>query len=166
MDFEGNSGRRPRLIIFCGLPGSGKTTIARQEEKATGAFRLNLDEWVAALGVDFWDDEFRHRLERRLYAHCLTLLKLGHSIIFEDGTWTRAERAELRDVAHRLGASIEIPLFDVPYAELWRRLERRNAAGAPDTVPITEEILTSCWHRFERPDEAELALFDRCAVHT
>src|SRR5512132_221361 len=72
---------RPNLILVCGLPGSGKTTIARRLEQETGAIRLNIDEWVAALGVDFFDFEFRLRLESRLYEHGITLLKLGQSII-------------------------------------------------------------------------------------
>jgi predicted kinase len=45
---------RPNLVLVCGLPGSGKTTIARQLEQETGAIRINIDEWVAALGVDFF----------------------------------------------------------------------------------------------------------------
>ena len=59
MGFTNNNNQRPVLIAFCGLPGSGKTTIAKEVEKTRGAVRLNTDEWVAALGVDFWDDEFR-----------------------------------------------------------------------------------------------------------
>jgi predicted kinase len=35
----------PKLLLFCGLPGSGKTTIAKELEKTTGAVRLNVDEW-------------------------------------------------------------------------------------------------------------------------
>jgi predicted kinase len=166
MEFNDNTAQRPQLTIFCGLPGSGKTTIARQLERKTGAFRLNIDEWVAALGVDFWDDDFRHKLERRLYKHFLTLLELGQSIILEDGTWRRDERGELRGVARKLGATIEIHYFNVSFDELWRRLEVRNAARAVDAVPITKEILKGCWQRFERPSEAELALYDRYIVHT
>ena len=161
-----NNNQRPSLITFCGLPGSGKTTIAKELEETTGAIRINVDEWVAALGVDFWDDEFRHKLHIRLYRHGITLLKRGQSIMLEDGLWRRDERDGLREVAHNLGAEIEIHYFDVPFDELWRRLEARNARGAYDTVPITKGLLKECWLKFQRPDQAELALFDRYVVYT
>ena len=166
MQFPNTNNQRPVLITFCGLPGSGKTTIAKEVAKTAGAVRLNVDEWVAALGVDFRDDAFRHRLHARLYELGLTLLKLGQSIILEDGVWRRDERDRLRDVAHQLGAAIEMHYFDVPFDELWRRLEARNALGAHGTVPITKELLEACWRRFQRPDAAELALFDRYVVYT
>jgi predicted kinase len=166
MGFPNNNNQRPVLITFCGLPGSGKTTIAKEVEKTTGAVRLNIDEWVAALGVDFWDDEFRHKLHVRLYEHGITLLKRGQSIILEDGLWRRDERDRLREVAHKLGAAIEIHYFDVPFDELWRRLEARNALGANGAAPITKELLKECLPRFQRLDEAELALFDRYVVYT
>ena len=157
---------KPKLIVLCGLPGSGKTTMARQLEQTAGAVRLNVDEWVAALGVDFFDDEFRHKLEARLYEHGITLLKLGQSIILEDGVWKRDERDSLREIARKLGATIEIHYFNLPFDELWRRLEGRNASGAHDMVPITKELLQECWQKFQPPDEAELALFDSYIVHT
>ena len=165
MRFTSNNNQRPVLIAFCGLPGSGKTTIAKEVEKTTGAVRLNTDEWVAALGVDFWDDAFRDKLQVRLYEHGITLLKLGQSIILEDLLWRRDERDSYRGVAHKLGAAIEIHYFDVPFDELWRRLEARNAMGAHGTVPITKELLKECWLKFQRPDEAELALFDSYVVY-
>lgn len=163
MTFKTNM--QPVLYAFCGLPGAGKSTIARELEKTTGAIRLNVDEWVAALGVDFWDDAFRHKLDRRLYEHGLTLLKHGQSIIIEDNLWTRVERDEQRKMAHHLGIAIELHYFEVSLDELWRRLQLRNAIGAHGTVPITKELLTQCSSKFEQVDKAELALFDSYVIH-
>ncbi|HEY7833199.1 MAG TPA: AAA family ATPase [Ktedonobacterales bacterium] len=165
MGLTNNNYQRPVLIAICGLPGSGKTTIAKEVATTRGAVRICTDEWVAALGVDFWDDAFRHKLQVRLYDHGLTLLQLGQSVIVEDGVWRRDERDSYREVAHKLGAAIELHYLDVPFDELWRRLEARNAMGAYDTVPITKELLKACYSRFQRPDEAELALFDSYVVY-
>jgi predicted kinase len=165
MDVRTNTVQRPLLIAFCGLPGSGKTTVARELERETGAIRFSTDEWMADLGVDFFD-EMRDNLQLRLDGLWKELLEHGQSIILEDGTWKRQERDELRRCAKTLGATVELHYFDIGFDELWRRIEIRNAVGAHGTVPITRELLEECWQRLQRPDEAELSLFDRCIVHT
>ena len=45
-----------RLIIVCGLPGSGKTTTARRLEDAHDAIRLCPDDWMEALAIDIFDE--------------------------------------------------------------------------------------------------------------
>jgi len=56
-----------RLVLICGLPGSGKTTLAKQLAAETKAVRLCPDEWKHDLGIDYYDDEARVRLEGRLW---------------------------------------------------------------------------------------------------
>ena len=157
--------QRPVLILFCGLPGAGKTTVARRRQLETGAIRFSTDEWMADLGVDFFDD-MRENLQMRLDRLWRELLEGGLSVILEDGTWTRQERDAVRHVAAALDATTEIHCFDVAIDELWRRLEARNANPAYGTVPISREVLEESRLRFEPPDTAELALFDRSVVHS
>ena len=89
----------------------------------------------------------------------------GQSVILEDGTWKRAERDRLRGVASEMHAITEIHCFDLSVHELWRRLEIRNGNLEHGTAPITRELLEDCLLRFEKPDDAELSLFDRSVVH-
>lgn len=150
---------------MCGLPGAGKTTVARRIEDETGAVRFSTDEWMADLGLDLYDDT-RELVQSRLDALWRQLLARGLSVILEDGTWQRSEREELREVAAAAGASTVLHCFDLTLDELWRRLEIRNANLPYGTAPITKDLLTECWSsRLQRPDPAELALFDHHVVH-
>ena len=147
-----------RVILLCGLPGSGKTTLAKTLATTLPAIRLSPDEWMAALGVDLFDEPFRARLEAVFRQHTRALLAQGLTVVLENGFWTRAEREELLREGRALGAEVELRFLDVPIEELVRRLESRNAQ--PGNVRITRSMLEEYAALFETPDAAELALFD------
>jgi predicted kinase len=153
------------LILFCGLPGSGKTTLAKELEKERQAIRLCPDEWKTDLGLDFFDEESCLKVEASLWKLAKTLLNLGQDVILENGFWPRVERAELRDKAKALNVEIEIHYLDVPFKELMRRIEIRNASGDIYTVPLSEKHMQGYAKLFQAPDESELALYTRAITH-
>jgi len=149
-----------RLLLTCGLPGAGKTTLARRLAADRGAVRLTKDEWLWALGTTPWDDAARVRVEQELWRLAQEILRLGCSVVLDFGLWARAERDELRTVARALGVGVELHHLDAPVDELWRRVEARNAAAPWDSHPIRRADLDAWLEVFEPPDAAELALFD------
>ena len=82
----------PRLVLVCGLPGAGKSTLAAQLARDIPAVRLTPDEWMAALVIDLWDEDARDRLETRFWQLSQDLLRLGQSVILESGFWFPGRR--------------------------------------------------------------------------
>ena len=152
-----------RLVLICGLPASGKTRLARRLAPKIPAIRLDKDQWTTDLGHDVWDDEFRVRLERQLWALTQELLVQGQSVILEWGHWARAERDEKRLAARALGVAVELHYLDAPLEDLIERAQRRNASGEWSASPMTGAHFEKWATIFQPPDEHELLLFDEPA---
>src|SRR3954451_16382815 len=123
-------------MLTCGLPGSGKTALARRLAVERGAVRLTKDEWLTALGSRPWDEPARVRGERELWRLAQDVLRLGLSVVLDFGLWARTERDEMRTVARGLGVGVELHYLDVATDELWRRIEARNSEPPWDSYPI------------------------------
>ena len=149
-----------RLILTCGLPGAGKTTLATRLAAERNAVRLTKDDWLWALGSSPWDASTGDKVEQQLRGLTDDLLRLGLSVVLDFGLWARAERDEMRAVARDLGVGVELHYLDAPIEELWRRIEARNAEPPWVAVPIRRADLDEWAAIFQAPDAVELALFD------
>jgi predicted kinase len=145
------------LFLICGLPGAGKTTVARRIEAERPALRLTPDEWMARIVGDGFDDRKRAAVEAVQWEIAMRALALGVDVVIDFGFWSRTERADFRARAEATGAKTRLIYLDVPREELLRRLAARNADLPPDTFPVTAEQLDlySTW--FEAPTADELA---------
>ncbi len=150
----------PRLVLLCGLPGSGKSTFARQLVRERPAVTFSPDQWSADLKVSVFDEPFRYRLEQRFIGLGWELLALGVTVVLEFGLWGRSERDVLREGARARGLAVELHFLDVDVDELWPRLAARNGRAEHGAVVLTRADLEQYARVFQRPDDAELALFD------
>jgi predicted kinase len=97
------------LYLMCGLPGSGKTTLAKQIESLRSALRLCPDEWIGSLLADSTDtaelDRLRAPVESVQWKVAKRALALGINVVLENGFWSREERASYRSQADSIGRS-------------------------------------------------------------
>lgn len=151
---------RPRLIIVCGLPGSGKTTHAKLLERKLGAIRFCPDEWMEALCLDIYDEERRAKIETLQWKFCQELLPRGLTVIIEWGTWAKSERDTLRLRARALGAAVELHYLSASVDVLFHRIQRRGM----EHPPIERDALSRWFDLFQVPNDEEMALFDKAEM--
>jgi predicted kinase len=144
------------LFLICGLPGSGKTTLAKRLESERSALRLTPDEWMARIVGDGHDRARRAAIEAVQWEIAQRVLSLGVDVILESGFWSRREREEARSTATALGADTKLIFLDSTRDELARRLAQRNKALPPETFHVDEAQLDEWMHWFEPPTADEL----------
>jgi len=158
--------RMATLFLTCGLPGAGKTTLAKRLEVEHAALRLTADEWIRELFGPATPppeilrgeapDERRAAVEAlqwRLAAHALAR---GLDVVLDWGVWSRSERDDLRSRARAIGARCVVCYEDVPREELVRRIAARNRQPEPESFTIDPEYLALWETWFEAPTEDEL----------
>ena len=155
----------PTLFLTCGLPGSGKTTLAKRIEREQPALRLTADEWLFALfGPEPESAEVmkgapsarRTAVEALQWDVAAAALRLGIDVVVDWGVWSRQERDDYRARAKALGARTVVCFLDVARDEQWRRISARNANLPPGAFRIEEEYLDLWASWFDRPTDDEL----------
>lgn len=149
------------LYLLCGLPGSGKTTLAKQLEISETALRLCPDEWIVSLLSDPTDTNERDRLrdpvEKIQWEVAKKSLVLGINVVLENGFWSREERNEYRSQAEPLGAQVKLIYLNVSIEELWKRLSKRNENLPEGTFKVSKKQLELWASWFETPTSDELS---------
>lgn len=143
-------------MLICGLPGAGKTTLARRIEAAAPAVRLCPDDWMDALAIDLWDGEARSRIESLQWEIGQKLLAAGNTVIIEWGTWARAGRDALLAAARGRGAGAELHYLSAPVDALYARIRARGR----ENPPIEKEMMVRWAAAFGAPTAEEAARYD------
>lgn len=151
---------QPTLFMICGLPGSGKTTKAKEIEVQQSAVRFTPDEWIVdVFGVDLPRDRrdaVRQPIEDLQWNVAKRVLSLNCNVVLDWGFWSRGERMKYKQEAEALGAKVQIVFLNIPVEELWSRISQRPESQQ-GTLHITKQELEKWAGMFESPTKEELA---------
>jgi O-phosphoseryl-tRNA(Sec) kinase len=137
-----------RLLIFCGIPGSGKTTIARVvADRLPKAILVQTDAVRAMLG----HPNFGAEESKFVYDGCMAVareaLRNGYTVLL-DGTFMREEyRAKARNELRKYSSRMDVVYVACGLETALRRNASRSARIPPDKVRSIHE-------RFEPPRKA------------
>lgn len=145
----------PRLVITCGLSGSGKTTHSRQllmadPHAATLCLRSDVERKRlhglaplarsnAAPGAGIYTAEATRRTFSWLARQTAMILDAGWSLIIDAAFLKRAERDDFHTLAANHGAGFAILACAAPYEALVERLEKRRGDASEATVEVLEK---------------------------
>lgn len=118
---------RNRLYILCGIPFSGKTTLAKRMVEKFGFTRIDLDEVKFDLfGSSITDSEIAKsgwdRVYQEMYKEIGDSLKQGRTVINDTGNFSRNERNMVKKIADDLGVESITIFVDIPEKEAHGRL--------------------------------------------
>lgn len=153
-------GSAPRVVLLCGISGSGKTFYARGLEKE-GYERISADEiaWrvhgaalpsLSAKEQRRAFSEAAEEIDRRL----AQIIRDGGRAVVDSTLCRRARRDALRAICRAGGVEPQLVYMDTPLPLLVGRMRRREGHG-PDDQRVPEERLKMFFNGFERPGADE-----------
>jgi len=139
------------LIILGGLPGSGKTTLAVELARRTGAMHLRIDSIEQAMrdsgAVARALDDAGYRVA---YAVAEDNLRIGRTVIADSVNPLAVTRQAWMGVARRAGVrAIEIEVTCSHAQEHRRRVETRTSDIPGLKLPGWDEVVGREYHAWE-----------------
>lgn len=142
---------KPTLYIFSGLPGAGKTALAKGLAKAVGASYLRIDTIEQAIR-DLCDFKVEGEGYRLTYRVASDNLQLGNSVVADSCNPIELTRDEWEDIARKAGAhfeNVEVVCSDI--GEHRRRVEGRECDIPGFKLPTWDQVQNREYHPWQRP---------------
>lgn len=131
----------PRLVVYCGLPGVGKSTVSEYTAEQLSAIRYRSDE----VRYDLFDDPaYTPEEMARTYEEMLDRtredLDAGRDVVV-DGTFKRArDREEARAIARETGAQLQFVRVTCPPAVVRDRITSRTDDASDADLSVYEKL--------------------------
>lgn len=118
------------LIIVCGLPGTGKTTLAAALAEKLGAGHISSDVTRKRMfSRPTYSEDEKEAVYKRMAEEAANALSEGRDAIADATFYRASERARFRRIAESAGTKAFVIVCYLPEAEVKRRLVGRR--GGP-----------------------------------
>ncbi|MEO7904383.1 MAG: ATP-binding protein [Candidatus Saccharimonadales bacterium] len=163
---------RPLIVLFVGVPGSGKTTFARQLATEIRAIHVTSDGVRSAMWGDrsAVDAAFSTKSQRQtnnllvfgaLDYVTLQTMNAGHSVVYDCNSNRYNERADKYELAKRYGGVVVTVRIKVPYDVALRRMQQRDESH--DVLQFSPEkakqVLDQFTKSIQEPDNHENVIY-------
>ncbi|BCW67282.1 hypothetical protein NicSoilB4_20450 [Arthrobacter sp. NicSoilB4] len=146
--------------LLCGLPGAGKTTVARQLEAGRPAVRFSLDEWMLRLYPDLHFasgnyGELAETCKLLIWDTARQVLQGGTDVVLDWNQWSRERRAAWAARAEAAGAGVVLHYVRTPLQISIERAASRAARDEAGSHRLEEADVRHLAGIFEEPEPSE-----------
>lgn len=151
---------KPRLIVFYGLPGTGKSLMASRTRNWTNAVHIrsdilrrvlagvSLDEHhYASFGKDLYSPEMSRRVYETLKDKARSYLAQNQSLIIDATCGKQKERTELKETGEKLEVEVHFIRCEASDEKVKGWIEQRKESDKQSDA--TWEIYTNMKDKFE-----------------
>lgn len=132
----------PKLLMLKGLPGSGKSTYARELVAKHHYTRVNKDDLRTMLHNSTHSKHKEQTVLAIRDAVVMEALEKGSNVVVDDTNFAPVHEARLRDLAKSFGAQFEVKFIDTPVETcIERDLKRPNSVGHRVIMQMYEQYL-------------------------
>lgn len=160
-----------KLYILCGIPFSGKSTLAKAISNTLGYEVVDLDEVKFELyGNDTRDSDLQQKewdkIYKEMYERIENFLREGKTVIHDAGNFTKKERDQVRQIATTLGIETQTIFVDTPKNVAYQRLLQNRKLQTRFDVPDEDFESTAAEIETPQKDESVLIFTVRDDVET